>query len=46
MAEIKSDENASEASHQDPTDDVSSVTSKARDAVKSRLSIFNPRATT
>ena len=35
MVEIKTDENASEASDQDPIDGVSSVTSKARDVVKS-----------
>ena len=29
MVEIKTDDNASEASDQDPTDSVSSVTSKA-----------------
>ena len=44
--EVKTDENASEASYQDPTDIVSSITSKARDMTKSRWSISNPTATT
>ena len=34
MVEIKTDENVSEASDQDPTDGVSSVTSKARNVGK------------
>ena len=46
MAEIETDENASEASDQDPTDGISSVTSKARDMVKSRRSICNPKTMT
>ena len=44
MDEIKTDENSSEASNQDPSDDVSSVTSKERDVAKYRLSISNPTA--
>ena len=35
MAQIKTDENVSEALGQDPTDGVSSVTSKVRDMAKS-----------
>ena len=46
MTEIKTDENASEALDQDPTDNISRVTSKARDVAKSRLSISNPTAMT
>ena len=42
MAKIKTDENASKALDQDPTDGVSRVTSKAHDVVKSRASISDP----
>ena len=39
--EVKTNENASGASNQDQTDDVSSVTSKARDVTRSRCSIMD-----
>ena len=45
MVDIKINENASEASDQDTTDRVLSVTSKARDVMKSRWSISHPMAT-
>ena len=45
-AEIKTDENAFEASDQDPTDGVSGVTSKAHDVTKSQRSICDPTAMT
>ena len=43
MAEIKTDENASEASDQDQTASVSSITCNARDVVKPRRSIQDPK---
>ena len=45
-AKIKTDENACEASNQDPTDIISSVTSEARDMAKSRRCISDPTAMT
>ena len=41
MAEIKTDENVFGAYDQDHTDDVSSITSKAHDVVRSRRSILD-----
>ena len=41
MVEIKTERNASTASDQDQTNDVSSVTSKAHDVVRSRRSILD-----
>ena len=46
MAKIKTDENAAGASNQEPTAGVSGITSKARNVVKSRRSIYNPMAMT
>ena len=46
MAKIKTDENASEALDQDPTDDVSRIISQASDVAKSWWSITNPTVTT
>ena len=46
MAEIKTDENAFKALDQDPTDDISRVTSKAREVAKSWRSISDPTTTT
>ena len=46
MAKIKTKKNASEALDQDPTNSVSSVTSKARDVTKSGRSISNQMSTT
>ena len=42
MAEIKTDENASEASNQDSKDGVSGVTYNARKVAKSRWFIQDP----
>ena len=46
MAEMKTDENTSEALDQDPTDGISHVTSKALDLTKSQRSISDPTAMT
>ena len=44
--ELKTNENASESSDQDPTDGVSRVTFKGCDVMKSRQFICDPMATT
>ena len=46
MAKISTDENASDASNEDPMASVLGVTSKARDVAKSRRSIYDPMAMT